>query len=207
MAADVFVCRGCGHTAKHRRRSDAPEKFRTRCVECHAAYMKRWRRENWARRKAYDTWKGMISRCHDREGRRQWSNAPGVPQWRDYGGKGIKVCRRWRESFEAFLEDVGLPPTPEATLDRQRCRRGYSKSNARWVDPLTQASNRQNTRWTTARHPDSGEELTLSLSEWGRRTGIDRRTIGRRLDRGWIPDEAVGRPTKAAACEIQDVPF
>lgn len=203
LAEDVFVCRGCSQPARHRRRSDYPNKFRSLCVACSSSYSKNWRLRNWERRKAYDTWKGMIARCHDREERRRWANAPSVPQWRDYGGKGIKVCRRWRESFEAFLEDVGLPTTQEATLDRKNCRRGYSPSNARWVDPLTQASNRKNTRWTTAYHPDSGEELTLSLSEWGRQVGVDRRTIAARLNRGWTPDDAVGRIVRSLA----DVPF
>lgn len=146
----------------------------------------------------------MVRRCHERGTR--WEGVPGIPSWRDYGAKGIKVCRRWRDSFGAFLADVGLPPTREATLDRRRCSRNYTPSNVRWVDPATQAANRQNTRWTEAPDPETGEMLHLSLSEWGRRTGIDRRTIGRRLDRGWAPARAVSQPT-TVSLELADVPF
>lgn len=194
----ILTCRACGEAAEHRTRSDAPTKPRTRCKRCEAAYLRQWRARQWQRRKAYDCWKGMIRRCHD-PSTLKWASVPGVPTWRDYGAKGITVCKRWRESFEAFLADVGLPPTREATLDRRRNTKNYTPSNCRWVDIKTQQANRKNTRWVTAVHPATGQETRLWLSEWGRQVGIDRRTIAARLNRGWTPNDAVGIPVRTAA--------
>ena len=150
----------------------------------------------------------MLRRCYDYDSIR-WSNCPGIPQYRDYGGKGVTVCHRWRESFQAFLDDMGLPPSKDATLDRRRSCRSYTPSNTRWTDPFTQSQNRKNTRWVTALHPETREELTLSVSEWSRRTGIKRRTIGKRLDRGWGPSDAVGTLARRReeVCELEEAPF
>lgn len=148
----------------------------------------------------------MLRRCHDPSTRRWWPGS-GVPSYRDYGELGITVCRRWRDperGFDFFLEDMGLPPSPGHTLDRKSAQRNYTPSNCRWADKETQDQNRKNTVWVTAHHPETKEELTLCLSEWGRRVGIDRRTISKRIRRGWDPDRAVGEPTSP---KFDGVPF
>lgn len=205
-------CKVCGLVAAHRPRADDPSKPRSSCVDCAKAYAKRWRRERWQRRKAYDTWKGMVARCHDPGHGAHYFPGSGVPSYRDYGARGIRVCKRWRESFEAFLADVGPPPAPDSTLDRIRCSRGYTPSNVRWVDMATQHRNRVNVRLVSAACPESGEVLTLSVSEWSRKTGVSRRTITKRLDRGWEPERAVYTVTAwsqlmTAADELAEAPF
>jgi hypothetical protein len=71
----------------------------------------------------YNSWASMIQRCTNHNFR----------QWKDYGGRGIKVCERWR-SFESFLEDIGRKPGPNFSLDRYPDNDGnYEPGNCRWA--------------------------------------------------------------------------
>jgi predicted DNA-binding transcriptional regulator AlpA len=78
----------------------------------------------------------MVQRCTN----------PNDPGYRYYGGRGITVCERWRNSFEAFLEDMGRKPSPELSLDRidnDKLTDSYSKENCRWATKKEQNQNRR----------------------------------------------------------------
>jgi len=90
-----------------------------------------------SRSRAYRAWDAMKYRCH----------TPSSKSYARYGGRGITVCDRWRNSFEAFLDDMGEPPEG-ATLDRIDNSRGYNPDNCRWADAKEQARNRRSNRLT-----------------------------------------------------------
>jgi hypothetical protein len=80
----------------------------------------------------YSRWAGMRDRCRN----------PNHKQFKDYGGRGIKVCERWHD-FANFLVDVGEPPTPEHTLGRIDNNGNYEPNNFRWE---TKKENNNNQR-------------------------------------------------------------
>lgn len=90
--------------------------------------------ESWSNRTPeYMAWQSMIKRCHSQ-------NFHGYENW---GGRGIIVCERWRNSFEEFLEDVGRRPSSGHSLDRINNNSNYEPGNVRWTDWGTQANNRR----------------------------------------------------------------
>jgi hypothetical protein len=82
--------------------------------------------------KEYRAWRSMIDRC----------SSPRYHAYHRYGGRGLEVCRRWRESFETFLADVGNAPSPDLSLGRRDNNRGYFPNNVDWQSAKQQASNR-----------------------------------------------------------------
>lgn len=123
----------------------------------------------------YTRWQSMKRRCYKEYDKR----------YHDYGGRGIKVCERWFNSYENFLSDMGLPPTRKHQIDRIDNEGDYEPDNCRWVSLRQNARNKRNSKLITA----FGE--TLTQAEWAERTGIKRETIARRLKLGWDNEKAL----------------
>ena len=126
----------------------------------------------------FDIWNSMIARCTN----------PNDHAYRFYGGRGITVCKRWLDSFEAFFEDMG-PKPPGKSIDRFPDKNGpYMKSNTRWATATEQARNtRRNVTLTL-----NGESLLLC--EWALRTKMTVGTIKHRLKKGWSVEKALTEP-------------
>ncbi len=114
----------------------------------------------------YGRWTGMRDRCRN----------PRSAGWRNYGGRGITVCDRWKV-FENFASDMG-EPGPGQWLDRRDVNGNYCPENCRWVDDMENGKNQRKTRYLTI----NGE--THHLAEWTRKTGIDGGTIMWRKNHG-----------------------
>ena len=125
----------------------------------------------------YTTWAQMKTRCLNP--RHRWYSY--------YGGRGIRVCRRWLQ-FENFLADMGVKPKG-MTLDRLDNSGDYSSGNCRWATREVQQNNRRNTRFLLFR----GKRQ--SVMQWCRELGIAERLIRGRLRLGWSPERIFTEPT------------
>ncbi len=107
-----------------------------------------------------------------------------------YGGRGIKVCSRWLESFDAFVSDMGIRPAG-MTLERVNNDKDYSPENCVWASRSTQSQNSRNSKIISYR----GESHTMS--EWERMLGFKAGTLKARLGPlGYSIDEAMTKPVK-----------
>jgi hypothetical protein len=70
-------------------------------------------------------------------------NNPNNKEWWNYGGRGIKVCQRWQDSYENFLADMGRRPSLSHSIERQDNNKGYEPGNCRWATPKEQGANRR----------------------------------------------------------------
>lgn len=117
----------------------------------------------------YRIWNGMISRCHN----------PRRKDWPRYGGKGIYVCERWRNSFEAFWEDMGPTYAENLSIDRTDNNGPYTKENCAWVTTKDNNRNRSN------------NVVTRKEREIADAHGISKATLGYRIRAGWPLDKAI----------------
>jgi hypothetical protein len=83
----------------------------------------------------YTAWSNMIARCEN----------PKSTSYKWYGPKGIKICRRWRESFEAFLADMGRRPSKLHSIERMDGDKDYTPQNCYWGTVADQTGNKSNT--------------------------------------------------------------
>lgn len=74
---------------------------------------------------------------------RQRCNNTNNVNYKDYGGRGIKVCDRWNTSFENFIADMGRKPDPKLSIDRIKTDGDYEPGNCRWATAKQQYDNRR----------------------------------------------------------------
>lgn len=124
--------------------------------------------------RARNAWKGMISRCTN----------PKNKSYKNYGGRGIKVCKRWLESSDNFIADMGLPEE-KLQIDRIDNNGNYEPKNCRWTTAFINSQNRRNTIFATIK----GE--TASVSVHARNLGISTSAVYARIKKGMTPEKAI----------------
>jgi hypothetical protein len=131
----------------------------------------------------YGVWANMISRCRN----------PKHKQYSQYGGRGIKVCERWHDSFENFLKDMGPRPSAKHSLDRINNDGPYDWWNCRWA---TSQQQNNNTRWNRL---IIYKDRKMSVSAAARLAGmVSPIRVWRRLAAGWDVVAAVETPRDEA---------
>ena len=132
----------------------------------------------------YCAWGNLIARCENER----------RPDFKDYGGRGVSVCREWRENYIAFLSYVGRRPGKAYSIDRYPDQNGnYEPGNVRWATKREQANNRR----SACRISAFG--MSLTAPEWSELKGIRSRTIKSRLRLGMSPEDALTRPLQTTA--------
>lgn len=121
----------------------------------------------------YRTWLRIKQRCLN----------PNNPKYEIYGGRGITICKEWREDYAAFLNYVGRKPKDKDSIERIDNDKGYEPGNIKWATAKEQARNYNHNRLITY------QGITLTLVEWTERTGFSERMIRGRLNRGWTIEE------------------
>jgi hypothetical protein len=129
----------------------------------------------------YRAWRGMIGRCESRT----HANYGG------YGGRGIKVCDRWRHSFENFFADMGLRPSPKHSLDRidNDAPEGYTSANCRWT---TQDVQIRNSRKII---PVKVDGKIVCMKDACALRDVSYVMVRDRVRRGWPIEKALATPT------------
>jgi hypothetical protein len=129
-----------------------------------------------SRTRVYSIWRNMINRC----------TLESSTHYANYGGRGIIVCQRWLESFEAFYADMGEPSSKYHTIERRDTSGNYSPANCIWAIQEVQQNNRTNNcliEWNGRRQ---------TLSQWSKECNLHRSTISTRLALGWSVAQALG---------------
>ncbi len=132
-----------------------------------------------AHTREYHVWLTMKSRCRN----------PKNHKYADYGGRGIKICKRW-EVFDNFYADMGDRPSDAHSIDRIDNDGDYTPDNCRWATTEQQQGNKRSNRvleWNGKRQ---------TVKEWGRELGISSNVISSRLYRGWSVERALATPVK-----------
>lgn len=118
----------------------------------------------------YNAWVSMKQRCIN----------PNNPRYKNYGGRGITVCKRWFNSFPNFLKDMGEKPDG-LSIDRINNDKNYCKSNCRWANAKDQGLN------TTTVILITKEGITDSILGWATRLGVGRTALYKQYHEGRFP--------------------
>lgn len=117
----------------------------------------------------YEIWSGMKKRCYNKN----------AVQYKDWGGRGIKVCKKWH-AFKAFYEWAKANGYKDGlTIERINNDRGYSPNNCTFIPKAKQSRNRRNSIFLTH------NGTTRTIAGWSRHLNIHRETIKRRINLNW----------------------
>lgn len=128
----------------------------------------------------YRTWLRIIRRCTNTKDK----------DFKYYGERGIRVCKRWMMSFDAFLDDLGYRPSRWYSIGRIDNSGNYCPENCRRETASDQGKNRRNNR------PITHAGVTKNLTNWAREIGITPEGLAYRIAQNWPMEKAIGPPTR-----------
>lgn len=128
----------------------------------------------------YRVWRSMKARCENQSDH----------GFSDYGGRGISICIRWANSFEAFYADMGPRPGKGYSIDRKDNDGNYEPGNCRWATAAEQQSNRRYVRQIEY------EGQTVPLFTLAARFNLNRVVFLNRIRRGWSLQRALTQPVR-----------
>lgn len=151
---------------------------------CHSTKLlvDRNRRHGKRSSRLYHIWDNMKMRCSN----------PNHKAYKDYGGRGIKVCEEWYEDFETFYKwsiSTGYDENADfmkCTLDRIDTNGNYEPNNCRWVTMKEQCNNRRNNVFLEYK------DKKHTVSEWAEIIGVNSTTLYHRIKKGWSAGEVLG---------------
>lgn len=165
----VWLCRCtlCGESKEFLQANLVKNNLQSCGCQKAANISKGTKRHGMSRTPVYNVWCKMIARCTDETCR----------DYHRWGGRGIKVCDRWLNSFEAFFADMGNRPSKNHTIERKDNSLGYTPTNCVWDTRLAQSRNTRKTRFVTY------QGRRLPVREWAEITGIPFCTLYTRIFR------------------------
>lgn len=131
-------------------------------------------KDNRTKHELYDTWYGIYRRCYVEK----------CKGYSSYGGRGISMCERWKNSFWDFVKDVGVRPSKNHSIDRIDNNGNYQPDNFRWATSHEQARNCRTNVWLTF------QGKTMCLVDWAKFLEVRVDTLSRRYNRG-LPIEKI----------------
>lgn len=140
----------------------------------------------------YRAWKKAKQRCFDINNNR----------YKNYGARGITMCKEWAESFDTFFSYMGEKPTPRHTIDRINVNKGYEPGNCKWSTPEEQALNKTNSRLINT------PEGRMTFKQASEKFGLKISTIKSRMGYGFpeneifLQDDLRKMPVRSFNCDI-----
>lgn len=121
----------------------------------------------------YRIWKGMHTRCYN----------PNTASYLDYGSRGIKICDRWKNSFENFWADMQDGYADNLEIDRIDPEKDYCPENCRWASDKTQNRNKRNNHYIKTPFG------VITLAELAEKLETPYDTVKHRVNLGWSVEE------------------
>lgn len=138
-----------------------------------------YRTHNMTNSKIYNVWQSIKTRCFNKNSK----------SYKEYGGRGIKMCEEWLHEFQAFYNwAIENGYKDGLTIDRIDNNGNYTKENCRWVTMKEQNNNKRTSKYITYNNE------THTMTEWSYKLGGSKELVSKRLASGWSIEKALTTP-------------
>ncbi len=153
------------------------------CPSCAAERVRMASVKHWLSNTAeFSTWTDIQTRCYNSK----------TKAFKHYGGRGIVVCKRWLDSFDNFLSDMGNRPSKNHSIERINVNGNYEPSNCKWVTDKEQANNKRSNVLVTL------NGITKNVTEWIIDLNLNKNTVNSRIyNLKWPLEKALTKGTSS----------